>query len=183
MKKLLSFVLAATLSISLAAPSFAHDVPTFSKGQITADKDYIDMQYFLNLDDEQLKQEFLDMNVSEQDADWLIQLRNSDSNNMQLYASTGARAFPGNPSIGDTHTDRFKIPASVGTNGVTAIAAYLVGLGVINGVAVIVAPMIYDTICENVGIDGVEVTIEYYYGPDNDGEVRWNYRRVWIDTY
>lgn len=123
MKKLLSFVLAATLSVSLAAPSFAHDVAAFSKGQITADKVCIDLQYFLNLDDEQLKQEFLAMNVSEQDADWLIQLRNSDTDNMQPYTSTGARAFPSNPSIGDLHTDSFKIPSSVGTGALLLLSA------------------------------------------------------------
>ena len=43
--------------------------------------------------------------------------------------------------------------------------------------------MIFDTFGANAGINGIEVTIEYYYGPDNDGEVRWNYRRVWLDTY
>lgn len=104
MKRSLSFVLAATLSVFFAAPSLAHDVAELPKSQITADKVCIDLQYFLNLDDEQLKQEFLAMNVSEQDADWLIQLRNSDADNMQPYTSTGARAFPSNPSIGDLYT-------------------------------------------------------------------------------
>lgn len=180
MKKLLSIILAMALSVSLAAPTFAYDTIESSPVQVTDTGIVIDMQYYENLNDIQLKQEFLKMGFSEQDADTLIVLKNVDLCKEQSKMST--RAFPSNPSIGTTYTQVVKVSVKT-VSTISDVYSALTAASVPSFVASIIAGRIFNLIMENVGINGVKVTIEYYYGPDNDGEIRWNYRRVWCDLY
>lgn len=176
----MSIILAMALSVSIAVPAFAHDATESSPIQITANGIAIDMQYYESLTDAQLKQEFLNMGLTEQDADTLISLKNAE-----LYAKqtkVSARAFPSNPSIGDTYTQVVRVSVKT-ISTVADVYSILIASSVPALAASIIAGIVFDYIMEHAGINGVEVTIEYYYGADNDGEIRWNYRRVWCDTY
>lgn len=167
------------LSFSLTVPSYAKDNSSIA---ITVN----DHGFEFNtptvgeLNDAELKQIILELGLSNNQADQLIALKNATPQSRSVQAGY----FPSNPSIGDTFVDVVYVSIdSVYSTADTYL--YLVGEGVPPDYAVLAAAAVFAFTSDfrAPGAGGVKVTIEYYYGADNDGEIRWNYRRVWCDYY
>lgn len=181
MKKLLSTCLAVLLSFSLIIPSYASDAPS-SNSLITVTEQGFEFNSLAvgELSDAELKAIILELGLSNVQADELITAMNADLQSKSSRASI----FPSNPSIGDTFTQVAYVSIE---DTYTALDIYgsLRSSGVPAEYATLAAAAVFAFASDfsNPGSAGIQVTIEYYYGYDNDGAVRWNYRRVWCEFY
>jgi len=170
------------LSFSLIIPSHASDVASSSNSLITITANGFEFNSHAvgELNDTELKAIILELGLSNNQADELIALKNATLQSK----NTRAGIFPNNPSIGDTFTQTVYISIE-DTYTVLDVYSSLVGSGVPAAYATLAAAAVFAFASDfsNPGSAGIEVTIEYYYGYDNDGEIRWNYRRVWCDFY
>ena len=181
MKKLLSICLAVLLSFSLIVPSYAKDISS-PNSLITVTENGFEFNSLAigELSDTELKAIILELGLSNEQADELIALKNATPQSGNARASI----FPSNPSIGDTFMQVVYVSIE-DTYTVLDVYSSLVSSGVPAAYATLAAAAVFAFTSDfsNPGSAGIEVTIEYYYGYDNDGEIRWNYRRVWCEFY
>lgn len=179
MKKLVSVICSLALCFSIVAPAAAIEAPS-EQLQIDVSNSCISLKNvgaYESLSDTELRSIVSQFNLPESEIDELFAAKNSIENS----SSPMRVKFPSNPDIGDTYTDTIHISIEAVQSSAEAFQA-LVNAGVSIPVATVVAAGLFAYVNANAdsGSTGVDVTIEYYYGPDNDGEVRWNYRRVWF---
>ena len=120
--------------------------------------------------DVELIQKMKDMGLSDKDIDYIMQLEYA---RRRAAPSMVLNGFPSNPKIGDYHTETYHIYFTSVSTTLSGVIGALVGGGVGAGIAMAFAQGILNNWLENQDAKGVDVSIEYYYGPDNNGSIGW----------
>lgn len=111
-----------------------------------------------------------DMDFTEAEINYILELERARVRNA---SSIMPLAFPSNPEVGDFHDETYRVSFNAVTCTASGVAGALIGGGVGAGVALAIAAGIATNWADNADAKGVEVTITYYYGPDNHGSVGW----------
>ncbi|CAB1245342.1 conserved exported protein of unknown function [Ruminococcaceae bacterium BL-6] len=120
--------------------------------------------------DAEVVQKMKDMGISSKDIDYIMQLEYA---RRKAAPSMSLNGFPSNPEIGDYHTETYHVYFDVAVDTVTDVIEALVQGGVGIRVAILIASGILQNWLAHQDAKGVDVTVEYYYGPDNNGSVGW----------
>lgn len=169
LKKFVALFLIICLCFSNVMMSFASSFsPDYS----------IDIAKYSAMSDDELKTLFIEKyGLSESDASELVFLKNKAeseqlTNNIALYGS-----LPTDAEIGDTYWMDYYINFDT-ISDTSDVFNSLVKAGVPAVAASVIAAGIFLEMTQGEKHNSVHVRVEYYYGPNNDGVVMWNYRRV-----
>ena len=130
--------------------------------------------------DAEVVQKMKDMGLSDKDIDYIMQLEYA---RRRAAPSMVLNGFPSNPKVGDTYTQTVKIGFSTIDTTVTGIMAALVSADVPAAVAILAAGAILAVYHDNLDAEGFIFTVEYYYGPDNNGSLGWTPGYTTVDLY
>ena len=190
MKKVFAILLSLAITLSTAAPAFAagekSECTTITIADHCIDLNGKDVE---DLTDAELKEIVIEIGLTSEEADELIAAKNALPESVSMASvvspmSTPSNTFPRNPSIGDTFVQVFYIPRAYLVSAASCVSL-ISELGAPVAVATIAAAMAVayaDTHLDS-RAKGVIFLIEYIYGADNDGEIRWNYRDMWYRYY
>ena len=127
----------------------------------------------------QSRKETTELNFTQEEIDYLLQL---ERQRIREYNAISLYAFPKNPQIGDRHTETYRISISTASN-IASLTALVLQVGVPLGAAILVVQGIIQYKADNIGVTGVDVSIEYYYGEDNHGGIGWTPGPITIEAY
>lgn len=127
----------------------------------------------------ELIQQMKELNFTQEEIDYLLQL---ERQRIREYNAISLYAFPKNPQIGDRHTETYRISISTASN-IASLTALVLQVGVPLGAAILVVQGIIQYKADNIGVTGVDVSIEYYYGEDNHGGIGWTPGPITIEAY
>lgn len=136
----------------------------------------INVDKYNHMDDEELKNELRRMGLPKETVDELMAIKEKIEANPELY-SARLREFPSNPEIGDTYTIEYTLSQEEITT-TQFIIETLVALGAPVAAAITIGGLAMAFLLQHPNSKGLLITVEYYYGYNNDGFLAWNPRQV-----
>lgn len=136
----------------------------------------VNIKAYEKMTDAELIQKMKALGMTQDEINYLLKLEKARISKLNASTSSnsiGIMSFPSNPKIGDYHTEKYHVYFTSAAMTVTGVVAALVGAGVGLAVALAISAGVLDNWLQGQDAKGVDVTIKYYYGPDNQGSVGW----------